>query len=865
MEIRLYGAGVGKYKKLFLGKGGAMSRKQVRFVYQTGLKRSVFSNVRLLGSWDARGRVSQAWSEVAMAQTVAEDGCPAFVATVDLEVGVDSTSFEWGVRLDGPLGADQWGIHTEVNMLDSMGRVLRFQLDATASDDVTQIYHLNLSRFFGANKVHRDDGSEAIQFRVWAPNAQKVETVIGHTWRKGDPAKQSLESQQRVPDKRCIPAEEIHGGYVADNGTGVHERLGPFAMNEQDGIWATDPNDSGLFSFSDMDHLPYMFRVTKDDGKIAYRTDLYARCQIGAGAENPKGEPYMGELMELDGSKSCAAIVDPDLIAQEFHEGIYPETKWVKDEEFWRDEFTSSKPIPSSFDDLIIYELHLGALGFDKAGQGTIQDAINLLDYIEELGVNAVELLPLAEFGGAGWNWGYATSHYFAVEYGGGGRDKFKYFIRECHRRGIAVIMDVVYNHYVHDGERAQWMYDTNDHARNSYFWYEGNPEDYSDFNRSVASERLGTGGYLDNLSTAWAPRYYETLVRKKFASMALALQEEFHVDGFRVDQTTSIHAYNVRHADGTVVGSANAFGAKNLREWSRTQRFIRPNVFLMAEDHSEWDQVTAATDDGGLGFDAAWFADFYHHLVGDGEGHDGYAKLLKNAGHGDDRPLAMDAFAGVLEATKNGKVVYSESHDEAGNGKGTARNMVVAANGAPLVGETRRYAEARCRFVFAVTVFSAGVPMFLFGEEVGAVQPLHYGEVLEHKIDLKGGRQANGRFMFTYYQEAIALRRSNSGLRSRQIDVVHVHNENRLIAFRRWSGDQEFLVVASLNNYPFSEGYEFHHTQISSGGWQEIFNSDASAYGGNNVGNSGGVVYVDEGRLSVIIPANGVIVLKKQ
>ncbi|MEF8704267.1 MAG: alpha-amylase family glycosyl hydrolase [Candidatus Accumulibacter sp. UW26] len=844
-----------------------MTRKQVRFVYQTGLKRSLFTNARLLGTWDAAGRPSPLWSELPMTETIAADGCPAFTATVDLDTDDGGTLFAWSVRLDGPQGPNQWGILTEVNALNSNDRILQFRLDPAASDASEQVYRLNLSRFLGANKRYRADGTVAIQFRVWAPNARAVETVIGHTWRHGDSAQRSLESEPPGRDSRSVPPGEIHGGYIADDGTGVHPRIGPFPMTlEGDGIWATDPDDPRLAKFADLDHLPYMFRVTKDDADIpCYRTDLYARCQIGAGAYQPGGAPYTGRLVDLDGVGGCSAVVDPDRIAAEFDEGIYPETHWTTEADFWSSEFDPAKPLPQRLDDLVIYELHLGALGFGDDAQGTIEDAIGLLDYIEELGVNAIELLPLAEFGGPGYNWGYATSHYFAVEYGGGGRDKFKYLIRECHRRGIAVIMDVVYNHYVHDGERAQWMYDTNDHARNPYFWYEGTPQSYPDFDRAVSLERRGTGGYLDNLSTGWAPRYHETLVRKMFASMALALQEEFHIDGFRVDQTTSIHAYNVRHADGAVAGDANVFGAKTLREWSRTQKFIRPGVYLMAEDHSGWDQVTAPTDANGLGFDATWYADFYHHLVGDGEGRDSHAKLLKYAGYGDDRPLAMDTFAAVLAATGHNKVVYCESHDEAGNGSGTARNIVVAVNGAPLTGETRRHAEARCRFVFGVTVFSAGVPMFLFGEEVGAQQPLLYDEILAHKIDLRGERQQAGRGMFNFYRDAIALRRANPGLRSRQIEIIHVHNANRVIAFRRWSEEQELLVVASLNNHPFLQGYELPDDRLGGAAWREVFSSDASVFGGNGVGNAGALVHPGGGHLAVVIPANAVVVFARE
>ena len=132
-----------------------------------------------------------------------------------------------------------------------------------------------------------------------------------------------------------------------------------------------------------------------------------------------------------------------------------------------------TRPIPRRVEDLVIYELHLGALGYGKPGPGTFADAIALLDYLVELGVSAVELLPMAEFGGEE-NWGYGSSHYFAIEYSGGGRDQAKFFIKECHRRGLAVISDVVYNHFTPDGERAEWMYDTDDNERNAYYWYEG-------------------------------------------------------------------------------------------------------------------------------------------------------------------------------------------------------------------------------------------------------------------------------------------------------------------------------------------------------------------------------------------------------
>ena len=365
------------------------------------------------------------------------------------------------------------------------------------------------------------------------------------------------------------------------------------------------------------------------------------------------------------------------------------------------------------------------------------------------LGVNAVELLPLSEFSGRSENWGYSTSHFCAVEYSGGGRDQYKFFVKEAHKRGIAVIMDVVYNHYSHDAQRAQWMYDAVWPDRNIYYWYEETPFKYA----------RPDGGYLDNMSTGHAPAYHEEMVRKLFISSAVALVHEFHADGLRVDQTTSIHGYNVLHADGRAVPDGNIYGAKLLRELGRTLRMIRPNVILIAEDHSDWDEVTKPVEGGGMGFDARWYADFYHHLAGDTQpASESYAKLLYRASRDFGQPmqpLRMDYFAGALGASGTQRIVYNESHDEAGNSPGplhdpdwdprdedkeftSHRSIVVAGGGAPLTDRnTRRYAEARCRFAYGVTVLSAGTPMFLFGEEVGAERRFKYNAVVQNREDL--------------------------------------------------------------------------------------------------------------------------------
>jgi 1,4-alpha-glucan branching enzyme len=851
-----------------------MATIKMTFYYYPGTYIDIFVDAQLSleGSWNFRGEPSDTWSCIQMRKEPADDGGIRYAAEVEFPVARIGTPYNWEVRARFSDGHETWAIPTEINDSQSSAHYRSFVLSDGAQ---TQTYYLTHCRRMGANKFQRHDGTIGVRFSVWAPNAQHVDLAFGTLW--------DINDQTKTPTRESLPIKDIAGGYIADNGEGHDESIGFIPMlRAHDGVWTTPNEHEALNQPAEvLNHRPYMFRVTMDDGTVAFRTDLYSRCQIGSGSKRPKGQPYKGRITELAGTGSCSVTVDPELVTQYFVEEapylvtapptirVWPERHFIPADEFWTDEFTD-RTLPNKIEDLVIYELHLGALGYGKEGSGTLEDAIALLDHLVELNVNAVELLPLAEFGGGTENWGYQTSHYSAVEYSGGGRDQFKFFVKECHRRGLAVIMDVVYNHYTADSERAEYAYDSQAPERNIYFWYEGSPTDYE----------KPDGGYVDNMSTGWAPRYHEEIVRKMFISSAVALLTEFHVDGLRVDQTTSIHGYNVLHADGQAVASANIFGAKLLREFGNTLRLIKPEVFLMAEDHSDWDQVTQSVDLGGMGFDARWYSDYYHHLAGDTE-QSNKAKLLYSASlHGPDASLQMDWFSGALSASADQKVVYSESHDEAGNSTGpffdpnwkdddkkytSGRTIVVAANSAPLYGDTRKYAEARCRFAWGVTALSAGIPMFLFGEEVGFEKRFKYNEVLENKEDINTMRQTTGHFLYRFYSDVNALRLSNTGLRSHNIEVVHVHNDNRMIAFLRWDDQQKFMVVATLADRPYSSGYRLTHPSITDGGWQEVFNSDANLYGGDNIGNLGASIPARNSSIDVVVPHAGFVVLRHQ
>jgi 1,4-alpha-glucan branching enzyme len=336
------------------------------------------------------------------------------------------------------------------------------------------------------------------------------------------------------------------------------------------------------------------------------------------------------------------------------------------------------------------------------------------------------------------------------------------------------------------------------------------------------------------------------------------------HVDGLRVDLTQAIHRDNALHADGRSIGNANSFGQKLLREWSRTLHMIRPSIMLVAEDHTGWDAVTKLPAQGGLGFDATWEVSFYHSLIGDSKMAGDRAHLLRQTGLGGNEPLRMDWFSGDLYGTQYRRVVFHESHDEAGNAEGTARTITVAVNNAPLFGPTRQWAEARARVCFGLSLLSAGTPMFFMGEEVGAQKKYTYNNFVSQKEDILGEKSGIGQGLFRFYQDLLSLNRRLDSIRTHNIDILHQSNENRVIAFKRWMGSEEVIIVASLNNAPFEQGYIIQKDllAIPDGQWKEVFNSDAAVYGGQNIGNQAAQLPSAEGRLNVILPASGFVVL---
>jgi 1,4-alpha-glucan branching enzyme len=329
-----------------------------------------------------------------MAPGTAEDGCPCFTATVLLDEAELGTRFRWGVRLDGPSGANLWGIPTEVNDMRSAERFREFELTA-APESRQQDFYFTYARRLGARKFFSDGAAPGLRLAAWAPNALGVEVVFG------------------------TPAN----GYIADDGDGIDPARPVLALTKGvDGILQS----AVLPDFAAFEGVPYMYRIKNAQGDTVYRTDIFSRNQIGRGSIDPEGQHFKGTPATLDGSKSCSLVQSVDTVARDFDDPAGPR---IADAEFWAHEFTPGMTVPSRIEDLIVYELHVNALGGSRPDPGTLKDAMDFLPYLLDLGVNAVELLPMAEFSGA-FGWGYGDSHHFTIESSAGGRDEYKHFVR---------------------------------------------------------------------------------------------------------------------------------------------------------------------------------------------------------------------------------------------------------------------------------------------------------------------------------------------------------------------------------------------------------------------------------------------------
>jgi maltooligosyltrehalose trehalohydrolase len=483
----------------------------------------------------------------------------------------------------------------------------------------------------------------------------------------------------------------------------------------------------------------------------------------------------------------------------------------------WSDDGFRAPPLP----ELVIYELHVGT--FSEAG--TFDGAIARLDDLVELGVTACELMPVAQFPGAR-NWGYDGVNLWAPHSTYGGPDGLRRLVDACHARGLAVVLDVVYNH----------------------FGPEGN---YLERFGPYLSERHHTPwGQAVNVD---GPDSDE--VRRFFIANALHWLDEYHVDALRLD---AIH--------GIVDTSATPF----LRELGEAvaafgERSRRPRM-LIAESDLNDPRVVLPPALGGLGLDSAWCDDLHHalHAALTGE-RDGYyadfgtlADLAKALRQG----FVYDGQLSRYRGRRHGAppiglegrhfTVFAQNHDQVGNrALGDRLSTIVDLE--------------RQKLAVGVVLLSPFVPLLFMGEEYGETAPFLYftdhgdealnaavregrarefaafaraGTLLDphdpeafarSRLDWAAREQGAHAQLLYFYRGLLSLRRELAPLRRlslRDASVTTLEDADVLF-LRRRAGTEEVLVAFHLG------ASESPPVPLPAGGWRERFDSAAHRIGG--------------------------------
>ncbi len=454
-----------------------------------------------------------------------------------------------------------------------------------------------------------------------------------------------------------------------------------------------------------------------------------------------------------------------------------------------------------SWDDLVIYELHVGTFagGDDHGGddhrgddhRGDFDRAARRLPYLRDLGISAVQVMPPFEFAGP-VSWGYNPAHLFAIESGYGGPDAFKRFIKAAHAHEIAVIVDVVYNH-LGPSDLDLWRFDG---------WSEGD----------------GGGIYVyndDRAITPWGatrPDFGRGEVRSFLRDSAMTWLEEFRCDGLRFDATVYI-----RTVDGDLADKDAALAdGWSFMAWLNDEiRTRQPWKLTIAEDLRDDPTIVAATADGGAGFAAQWDGGFVHRI-----------RAAITAGSDEDRSVVdvVTAISGTGRGPALSRVIYTESHDEVANGSVRVPEAISPGDAADW------WARKRATLGSALVLTAPGIPMLFQGQE------LLEDRWFDDTVALDWSKASTHHGILRLHRDLIALRRDRGGrsrgLRGANLAILCADDDEKLLVFHRWMdggpGD-DVVVVANLADRTTEDRPV---GMPAPGLWRVRFNSDSPVYG---------------------------------
>jgi 1,4-alpha-glucan branching enzyme len=612
---------------------------------------------------------------------------------------------------------------------------------------------------------------------------------------------------------------DVYWQYEKDeNGSWIHKKEGKLTRGD-DGLWT-----GFVPRLTSGDR--YMFYVVGPEG----------------GTEGLKRDPYARDLTDDPMWPECQCLLyDPS---------VFP----------WHDQNWSPPP----FHELSIYQFHIGTWRIPaNRHHGTFLDVIEMLPYLSSLNINAIQPLPIVEFPTM-FSLGYNGIDYFSPEtdYGihkddpalteyldrinqmllsvdpsftpyemvdiQGTANQFRMMIDMCHVFGIAVLMDVVYNHAGGDfGDKSIYHFD-----RQAY----GNHNDSLYF-----TDRGWAGGLV---FAFWKDEIKQFLIEN-----AKYYLLECHCDGFRYDEVSVIKNEGGEH------------GWRFCQYVTDTCHNVKPEAIHIAEHWPVEQAVVTTSHHGGAGFDAT---------QSDGL-RDAIRNAIGQAAAGTDALVDMDQIAWHIATPTlhDGwrAVQCAENHDIVR--KDRYPRIAQLADGS---NQRSWHARSRARVAMGLVATSMGIPHLFMGQEFLEDKQWHDEPGSPYQIWWEGLKHDKVMIDFLRFtQELFGIRNQLPALRGSGFNDYHVHNDNRILAFHRWvEGEgKDVVVIVSLNESTF---WSYELGFPVPGYWREVFNSDAydNWVNPNCAGNGGGIdifgrpLHYLPTSAHIVIPANSIMIFTK-
>ena len=554
---------------------------------------------------------------------------------------------------------------------------------------------------------------------------------------------------------------------------------------------------------------------------IRKNVDLHLVKQAKTIPMIPEERGYFSVTCKANDGQDYLFVLDkktkrPDPASRLQPKGVHGPSRIVDPHDFeWTDQ--TWRGVPKK--DLLIYELHVGT--FTK--RGDFQSIVPNLQYLHrELGITAIEIMPVGQFPGKR-NWGYDGTYLYAVQNSYGGPNGLKRLVNACHSEGLAVILDVVYNHF---GPEGNYLPDYGPYLSTKYRTPWGQTPNYDD----AGSDE----------------------VRRYVLENALHWVSEYHIDGLRLDAVHGIYDHSPKHLVLETSELTHSLADHLGREFH-----------LIAESDLNDPVVVEGKDSRGYECDAQWSDDFHHsvhaYLTGEKQRHYmdfgrlvDISKSLKVwfVYDGKYSKYRQRIFGAPAYETSGDKfVIFTQNHDQVGNRAGGERLSLLVSK------EKQKLAAALC-------LLSVNIPLLFMGEEYGETSPFYY--FIDHsdkklvqavrsgrsrdlgmthsrrfidpqspstfarsKVNLNLRLKGEHKDLFEFYQKLIALRKSHkifSEFESATMRVITLEDSECILVSRK--SDYEEILQA----YSFGTEERTLEAPVLEGNWNKILDSSSIA-----------------------------------